>query len=82
MRCVAGLVLFVVLYFCSCTILGEIIHKTSGRAAKVEVLRKYHALVTVGAGVVSLFCCSMPTLLARASRSEYERLEAEWNRSI
>ena len=80
MRCVLGLVLFVVLYFGSCTILAEIVNKTSGRAAKIEALRKYHALVAVGAGVVTLLCCSVPTLLERASRREFERLEAEWNR--
>lgn len=80
MRCVLGLVLFVVVYFGSCTILGGIVRKTSGPAAQVEVLRKYHALIAVGAGVVSLFCCSVPTLLERASRRELERLEAEWNR--
>ena len=61
-------------------ILGGIVRKTSGRAAEADVLRKYHALVAVGAGVVSLFCCSVPTLLERASRREFERLEAEWNR--
>ena len=80
MRCVIGFVLFVVLYFGSCTTLGEIVRKTSGRAAEAEVLRKYHALVAVGAGIVSLFCCSVPTLLAKASQREFERLEAEWNR--
>ena len=80
MRCVLGFVLFVVLYFGSCTILGEIVHKTSGRAAKAEVLRKYHALVAVGAGIVTLFCCSVPTLLARAAQRDFEKLEAEWNR--
>jgi hypothetical protein len=80
MRCVLGFVLFVVLYFGSCTTLGGIVRQTSGRAAEVEVLRKYHALVAVGAGVISLFCCSVPTLLERASRREFERLEAEWNR--
>ena len=74
MRCVLGFVLFVVLYFGSCTTLGEIVRKTSGRAAEAEVLRKYPVrLVAVGAGVVSLFCCSVPTLLARASQSEFER---------
>jgi hypothetical protein len=57
MRCVLGFVLFVVLYFGSCTTLGEIVRKTSGRAAEAEVLRKYHALVAVGAGVFTLFCC-------------------------
>jgi len=80
MRCVLGFVLFVVLYFGSCTILGGIVRKTSGQAAEVEVVRKYHALVAVGAGVVTLFCCSVPTLLARASQSEFERQYAEWNR--
>jgi hypothetical protein len=79
MRCVAGFVLFVVLYFGSCAVLDGIVRKTSGRAAAVEALRKYHALVAVGAGVVSLFCCSLPTLLLRASQSESERLYAEWN---
>ena len=81
MRCVAGFVLLVVLYFCSCIMLDGIVRKTSGQRAAAEALRKYHALVAVGAGVVTLFACSVPTLLARASRSEYERLEAEWMRS-
>jgi hypothetical protein len=80
MRCVLGFVLFVVLYFGSCTILGGIVRKTSGRAAEADVLRQYHALVAVGAGVVTLLGCSVPTLLERASRREFERLEAEWNR--
>ena len=75
-----GFVLFVVLYFGSCIILGEIVQKKSGRAAKAEALRKYHALVAVGAGVVTLLCCSVPTLLEKASHWEYERLEREWNR--
>jgi hypothetical protein len=79
MRCVLGFVLFVVLYFGSCAILDGIVRKTSGRAAAVEVIRKYHALVAVGAGIVTLLCCSVPTLLERASRREFERLEAEWN---
>ena len=79
MRCVLGFVLFVLLYFGSCTTLGEIVRQNSGPAAEVEVLRKYHALVAVGVGVVTLLCCSVPTLLERASRSEFERQFAEWN---
>jgi hypothetical protein len=79
MRCVIGFVLFVVLYFGSCSILGAVVRKTSGPSASAEALRKYHALVAVGAGAVSLLACSLPTMLARASRREFERLEAEWN---
>jgi len=60
--------------------LDGIVRKTKGRMAAAEAIRKYHALVAVGCGVFTLFCCSVPTLLARASQSEYERLEAEWNR--
>jgi len=80
MRCFVGFALFVVLYFGSCMLLGEVVRKTSGRAAQAEVLRKYHALVAVGCGVVTLLCCSVPTLLARAAQSDLEKLEAEWNR--
>jgi hypothetical protein len=80
MRCVAGFVLFVTLYFSSCIMLDGIVRKTSGRVAAAEALRKYHALIAVGAGVVTLLCCSVPTLLARASQSEFERQYAEWNR--
>lgn len=80
MRCLVGLVLFVALYFGSCTLLQKIVYKTSGRAAAAEVLRKYHALVAVGVGVFTIFCCSVPTLLAKAAQRDFESIEAEWNR--
>ena len=79
MRCIAGFVLFVVLYFSSCFTLDGIVRKNSGRVAAAEAIRKYHALVAVASGVVTLLCCSLPTLLARADHREYERLYAEWN---
>lgn len=80
MRCLVGLVLFVVLYLGSCSLLHKIVSKTSGRAAAAEALRKYHALVAVGVGAFTLFCCSVPTLLAKAAQRDFESVEAEWNR--
>lgn len=87
MRCIVGIVLFLVLYFGSCNLLGEIVrtvairnnpqHSVSvGRAAQANALRKYHALVAVGAGAVTILGCSLPTLLMRKTEfdpwSEYE----------
>jgi len=65
MRCIIGLVLFVVLYLGSCALLGEAVtamtlrsgQAYSQKAAKLagtEAVRKYHALVAVGAGAVTL----------------------------
>ena len=79
MRCVIGVVLFLVLYFGSCKLLGEITSaraiannprqsQRASRAAGAKVVTKYHALVAVGAGVVTIFACSLPWLLARMSR--------------
>jgi hypothetical protein len=81
MRCIAGIALFLILYFGSCSLLGEIVRTTTirndprhsvaaGRMAKADVLRKYHALVAVGAGVASILACGLPTLLARRSRQD------------
>ena len=64
MRCVAGLVLFFVLYICLCTILRGYVQNTYGELAAADVIRKYHALVAVAAGAASLvpafcqaYCC-------------------------
>lgn len=74
MRCIAGLALFLALYFSSCTILAGVVRNTSGAAAGAEALRKNHALLAVGAGAVSLVACSLPGILAKKSR------EAEWRK--
>lgn len=84
MRCLIGLTLFLVLYFGGCKLLGEIVcastiandprhSATTGRIAKVDFLKKYHALIAVGAGSVALLGCGLPTLLAgRAPREPWD----------
>ncbi len=75
MRCIAGLVLFVVLYFGGCMVLAGIAgelkvgngSRNSGlfnRVAEASIVKKYHALMAVGAGAASLAICCLPTLLA------------------
>jgi hypothetical protein len=81
MRCIVGLTLFLVLYFGSCRILYEGVtamtfrsgHGYSQREAQragAEAVRKYHALVAVGAGAASLLACSVPTLLTKMSQRD------------
>jgi hypothetical protein len=72
MRCVAGLALFLVLYFSSSTILRGVVRNTSGAEAAADAIRKYHALVAVAAGAVSLGACILPGALLRKSQ------DAEW----
>ena len=83
MRCVIGLVLFVVLYFGSCHVTGEVIgawtlHNQQGYSATgarelgSQFVGKYHALIAVGAGMVTLLACSLPTMLLRKSEREAE----------
>jgi hypothetical protein len=85
MRCLAGFALFIVLYLGGCALLagvsggmavgnGSRNSQWLGRVSKVPVVKKYHALVAVGAGAASLLACSLPTLLARKSRSQHD----EW----
>jgi hypothetical protein len=79
MRCVAGFALFVILYFSSCTILRGAVERTSGPWAAADAVRKYHALVAVAAGAVSLTACVLPGVLLRKSReADLRDLEA-WN---
>jgi hypothetical protein len=63
MRCIAGLALFLALYFGSCTILAGAVRSSSGPRVGAEALRKYHALVAVGAGAVYLAVCTVPGVL-------------------
>jgi hypothetical protein len=79
MRCVAGLALFVVLYFGSCTILSGIVRNSSGPWEAAEALRKYHALVAVAAGAVSLGACMLPGYLLRKSQEAEWREWQDWN---
>jgi hypothetical protein len=74
MRCIAGVALFLALYFGSCTTLAGVVRTNSGREASAEALRKYHALIAVGAGVTSFALCCLPRILAKKSQ------EAEWRK--
>ncbi len=68
MRCIAGLALFLALYVSSCTILGGVVRTNYGGIAGAEAVRKYHALVAVGAGAVSLAICVLPGILLKKSQ--------------
>jgi hypothetical protein len=82
MRCIAGIVVFIVLYFGSCWLLGEMAQAVAirndpghsvfaGRQAKADVLKRYHALVAVGAGTVTILGCALPTILASRRHEEW-----------
>jgi hypothetical protein len=82
MRCLAGVAVFLALYFGSCWLLGEIVRATviardprhsvaAGQMAKANVLKEYHALVAIGAGAVSILGCALPTILANRRRDEW-----------
>jgi hypothetical protein len=76
MRCVVGVLLFVVLYFGSCMVLKEAVTVRSGKAAAARVLKTYHAPVAVAAGIVAIVGCTLPTLLMRMSeRSAWREYE-------
>jgi hypothetical protein len=79
MRCIAGLALFLALYFSSCTILSGAVRTNSGRAAAAEALRKYHAPIAVAAGLISFAVCSLPGILARKSQEAEWREWEQWN---
>jgi hypothetical protein len=94
MRCVIGIVLFIVLYFGSCNLLGEVVRARAlandpahsqrlAQRARHEALRVWHAPLAVGAGIVAIAVCALPTVLTRMNeRAESERLAAmergEW----
>ncbi len=94
MRCVIGIVLFIVLYFGSCNLLGEVVRARTlaidpahsqplAQQARAEALRVWHAPLAVTAGLMVIAVCSLPTVLTRMNeRSESERLAAmergEW----
>ena len=78
MRCIAGLALFLALYFSSCTILAGVVRSNSGAMAGAEALRKYHAIITVATGAASLVICSLPGILARKSQQAEWRNWEEW----
>lgn len=91
MRCVVGVVLFVVLYFGGLQLLGEIVtaraiandgySQKAARTAGAKVVSKYHAVVAVGAGVLAIVGCSLPTMLIRLSeRSEQRAYGREFER--
>ncbi|MCE5267331.1 MAG: hypothetical protein LLG00_05545 [Planctomycetaceae bacterium] len=76
MRCIVGLVLFVVLYVGSCGLLGKVVADWALRNGQAysqrdaiqaghRAIRKYHPHVAVGVGLVTLLICAAPTLLAK-----------------
>jgi hypothetical protein len=82
MRCLAGFALFVILYFSSCTILRGAVDRASGPWAAADALRKYHALLAVAAGAVSLTACVLPGVLLRKSREADLREWRAWNDQV
>lgn len=94
MRCIIGIVLFIVLYFGSCNLLGEIVRVRTlasdpahsqrlAQKARHEFLRVWHAPLAVGAGLVAIGVCALPSVLVRMNeRAESDRLAAmkrgEW----
>jgi hypothetical protein len=88
MRCIVGVVLFLVLYFGGCAVLGGVAGaiagandprhaKSVGRVAGANAVTKYHALVAVGAGTLSILCCCLPTLLVKMNERSEQRMYAE-----
>ena len=51
--------------------------KSVGRVAGANAVTKYHALVAVGAGTVSILSCCLPTLLLKMSERSGRRMYAE-----
>lgn len=88
MRCIVGVVLFLVLYFGGCNVLGAAVAARHGgyshRAAATagaQAVTKYHALVAVGVGVVAILGCSLPTLLLKyGQRNECEGFDQDQRR--
>src|SRR5687768_20711 len=81
MRCIIGLVLFLVLYFGTCSQLDDIVagvlqlnDPNYSRAAAMSVgagvVKKYHAVVAVVVGLVTLLGCALPSLLSGRSEAE------------
>ena len=64
MRCLAGFVMFVVLYFGSCKVLQQVMGKA--------FITKWHALVAVIVGVITLIACALPTVLLKMSERNEE----------
>jgi len=91
MRCVAGVVLFIVLYFASLQLVKEIVTAraiandgyspkaaaTAGRNA----MSKYHAILAAGSGVVSIVACCLPSILMRMSERSERRAYEEYERA-
>jgi hypothetical protein len=88
MRCLVGLVLFLVLYFGSCRVIGEVVAAMTLRSgqgysrrgaelAAFEFVHTYHALIAVGAGALTLLACSLPTLLLKMGQREEWQYYAE-----
>ena len=85
MRCLAGFVIFVVLYFGSCHLLGVIVAKNAidnPELAAFNAVNKYHAILEGGSGLIAICACCLPTLLAKlcAGNEEWRKYEAELER--
>jgi hypothetical protein len=88
MRCIAGVVLFVTLYFGGLQAFGAIVSaralnegysQQAAKRAGTKAASKYHAVWAVAAGVVAIGSCCLPTLLIRmnerSERRAYEKYE-------
>jgi hypothetical protein len=94
MRCVIGIVLFIVLYFGSCNLLGEVVKARAlandparserlAQRARYQFLQNWHAALATGAGLVAISACALPSVLVRMNElAERNRLDAmergEW----
>lgn len=90
MRCIIGVVLFVILYFGSLAIGRQIVvvraanngatAKTADRAGG-RFVADYHAYLMAGSGLIALAGCALPTLLApKGITSEAELYEREFRK--
>ena len=76
MRCVVGLVLFIVLYFGSCRVLSEAVTVRHGKATAQRVLKTWHAPIAVAVGLITITGCTLPWLLMRMNeRNKWREFE-------
>jgi hypothetical protein len=93
MRCVIGLVVFLVLYFGSLKLLSEFstaialrndpgMSQRTARAIGNRTMQKYHAILMAGSLVIAIGGCALPTiLLKRNERANWEQFgEEAWHR--
>jgi hypothetical protein len=89
MRCIVGFVLFVVLYFGGLQVFGSIVtaqaleegySQKAAKRAGAKAVSKYHAVWAVGAGVLAIGACCVPSLLIRMNEQSQRRAYEEYER--